>query len=261
MIFPIRVNPPASFSLLIVLNVSLLLSSVQAQNVKQTLTVAAASDLSPLEPLLRQGFPDADVTFTFSSSGVLARQIENGAPYDVFLSANESFMNQLIKRNKVLKEEVQVYAIGRIGLWAKSGAIRKLADLDQPAVRVIAVANPQLAPYGQAAMAALTKAGLLEKVKDKLVFGENIRQAQQFAETGNADCAILSWSLIYDKGGYLIPDDQHPAIRQVAAPIRQKGRNTKLAENFIRFLQSEAGRAIFARHGFNLLPPPPSLRR
>ena len=170
-------------------------------------------------------------------------------------------MQQLVKKNKVVKEEIQVYAIGRIGLWAKSGAIRKLQDLDQPAVRVIAVANPQLAPFGYAAMAALQKSRLLPAVKDKLVFGENIRQAQQFAETGNADCAILSWSLIFNKGGYLIPDDLHPAIRQVAAPIRQKGKNTKLADEFIQFLQSQVGRSIFARNGYNLMPAAPSLRR
>lgn len=237
------------------------MSTVLSQNVRPTLTIAAASDLSPLEPLFKESFPLADLVFTFSSSGVLARQIENGAPYDLFLSANEEFLAQLVKKNKVVKEEIQIYAIGRIGLWAKSGAIRKMADLDQPAVRVIAVANPQLAPYGQAAIAAMAKTRILDKVKDKLVYGENIRQAQQFAETGNADCAILSWSLIYNKGGYLIPDNLHPAIRQVAAPIRQKGKNTKLAESFIQFLQSQVGRSIFAQHGFNLLPAPPSLRR
>jgi len=256
-----RVNPPASFSLLLLLNVSLLLSTVEAQNVRPTLTIAAASDLSPLEPLFKEAFTLADLVFTFSSSGVLARQIENGAPYDLFLSANEEFLNQLVKKNKVVKEDIQIYAIGRIGLWAKSGAIRKMADLDQPAVRIIAVANPQLAPYGQAAMAAMAKTRILDNVKDKLVYGENIRQTQQFAETGNADCAILSWSLIYNKGGYLIPDNLHPAIRQVAAPIRQKGKNIKLADSFIQFLQSPVGRSIFAQHGFNLLPAPPSLRR
>ena len=93
------------------------------------------------------------------------------------------------------------------------------------------------------------------------MYGENIRQAQQYAETGNADCAILSWSLIYNKGGYLISDELHPAIRQVAAPIRRKGANIKLADSFIQFLQSQVGRSIFATHGFNLLPAPPSLRR
>lgn len=80
-------------------------------------------------------------------------------------------------------------------------------------------------------------------------------------KTGNADCAILSWSLIFNKGGYLIPDDLHPAIRQVAAPIRQKGKNTKLADEFIQFLQSQVGRSIFARNGYNLMPAAPSLRR
>ena len=261
MIFPICINPPASISLLLVLNLSVVLSSVAAQNSKPSLTIAAASDLSPLEPLFREAFPYADLTFTFSSSGVLATQILNGAPYDVFLSASEDFLLPLVKKNKVIREEIQIYAIGRIGLWAKSGAIRKLQDLDQPAVRIIAVANPQLAPYGAAAIAALHKTKLFEAVKDKLVYGENIRQAQQYAETGNADCAILSWSLIYNKGGYLISDELHPAIRQVAAPIRRKGGNPKLADCFIQFLQSQVGRSIFATHGFNLLPAPPSLRR
>jgi molybdate transport system substrate-binding protein len=225
------------------------------------LTVAAASDLGPLEGVLREGFPGAELTFSFASSGVLARQIEAGAPFDVFLSANEEFMNQLVKKGKVEKEAVQVYGIGRIGLWAKSGAIRTLQDLDQPAVRVVSIANPQLAPYGMAAVAALRKAELLPKLQQKLVYGENVRQALQFAETGNAEAGIVAWSLIYDKGGYLIPDDLHPAIRQVAAPVRRKGGNLKLSESFVQFLLSEAGRSIFATHGFNLLPGAPTLKR
>lgn len=253
-----RLNPPASLSLLLVLNMSVLLSSLQGQN---TLTVAAASDLSPLEGVLREAFPEIGFNFTFASSGVLARQIENGAPFDVYLSASEEFMNQLVKKRKVVKEEVQVYAIGRLGLWSKSGAVRTLNDLTQPGVKLIAVANPQLAPYGAAAVAAIRKAGLYERVQPMLVYGENIRQTQQFVETGNAEVGILAWSMIFDKGGYLIPDDLHPPIRQVVAPIRRKGGNLKLAEQFIQALLSEKGRSIFARHGFNLLPPPPSLRR
>lgn len=191
---------------------------------------------------------------------MLAKQIENGAPFDLFLSAGEEFLVPLVKKNRVAREEIQVYAIGRIGLFSKSGAVRKLPDLLQPGVRVVAVANPQLAPYGAAAVAAIQKAGLYAQLKDRLVFGENIRQAQQFVDTGNADAAILSWSLIYDKGGYLIPDEFHPAIRQVAAPIRRKGSNLKLADAFIQFLQSPVGRSIFAQHGFNLLPAAPSLK-
>jgi molybdate transport system substrate-binding protein len=241
------------------------LSSFLAQNSyaqeRPTLTIAAASDLSPLEGEFKRAFPTADLTFSFASSGVLARQIEAGAPFDVYLAANEDFMGQLVKKGKIEKEAIQVYAIGRIGLWAKSGIIRTLKDLDQEGVRVISVANPKLAPYGAAAVAALQKAGLLPKLQQKLVYGENIRQALQFAETGNADAGIISWSLIYNKGGYLIPDDMHPAIRQVAAPVRRKGGDRKLAESFVQFLLSEVGRSIFATHGFNLLPGAPSLRR
>lgn len=191
---------------------------------------------------------------------MLARQIENGAPFDLFLSASEEIMGQLVKKNKVDKDAIQVYAIGRIGLYSKSGAVRTLADLKQPGVKVIAVANPQLAPYGAAALASLARARLLEDLKGNLVMAENIRQALQFVETGNAQVGILSWSLIFDKGGYLIPEDLHPAIRQVAAPVRLKGKKPTLAEEFIRALLSKEGRSLFALHGFNLMPPPPSLR-
>ncbi len=260
MIFPMRLNPPALFSLILVLNLSASLSSLLAQDSRPKLTIAAASDLSPLEPLFREGFPQADLTFSFAASGVLATQIENGAPFDLFLSADEDFLQRLVKSRKVVREEIQIYAIGRIGLWAKSGAVRTLGDLTQDAVRTIAVANPETAPYGRAAIAALTRAGIFEQIKPKLVYGQNIRQAFQFAETGNATCGILSWSLIYDKGGYLIPDNLHPPIRHAAAPLRRKGQSTKLAEAFIEFLQSDAGRSIFARHGFNLLPARPTLR-
>jgi molybdate transport system substrate-binding protein len=225
------------------------------------LTIAAAADLSRLEAPMREGFPLADLTFSFGSSGILARQIEAGAPFDVYLAANEEFMGQLVKKGKVEKEAIQVYAIGRIGLWGKSGAVRTLQALDQDGVRAIAIANPQHAPYGMAAIATMQKLGLLPKLQSKLVFGENIRQTLQFAETGNAEVGIIAWSLIYDKGGYMIPDDLHPAIRQVAAPIRRKGSDRKLAESFIQFLLSEAGRSMFATRGFNLLPGAPSLRR
>ncbi len=234
------------------------MSSLEAQN---SLTIAAASDLSPLEPYLKEAFPGGQLTFTFASSGVLARQIENGAPFDVYLSASEEYMNQLVKRRKVIKEEIQIYAIGRIGLWGKAGSVKTLKDLTQPGIKVVAIANPQLAPYGAAALSALQKAGMYPAVQPMLVYGENVRQALQYVETGNAEVGILAWSLIFDKGGYLIPDDLHPAIRQVAAPVQRKGGNAKGAEAFIQFLLSPVGRGIFARHGFNLLPPPPKLRR
>jgi molybdate transport system substrate-binding protein len=244
---------------------SVLLSSLSAgishAQDRPKLTIAAASDLSPLESKFREAFPSAELTFSFAASGVLARHIENGAPFDVFMSASEEFMNQLAKKGRVDKDAIQVYAIGRIGLWSKSGLVRTLRDLEANETRVVAVANPQLAPYGAAAVAALQKSGLLPKLQPKLVYAENIRQAFQFAETGNADAAILSWSLVYDRGGVLIPDDLHHPVRQVAAPVRRKGGNLKLAEGFVQFLLSDAGRAIFAQHGFNLLPGAPSLRR
>lgn len=262
MIFPMMSSsPPAMLSLFLLLNVSVLLSRASAQDLRPVLTIAAASDLSGLVKEFERGFPEANLTFSFGASGALARQIEAGAPFDLFLSANEAMMEPLVKKGKIDKDAVQVYAIGRIALWSKSGLVKSFADLGRPEVKFIALANPQTAPYGMAGRQALERAGVLPAMESKLVFAESIRQAMQFAETGNADAAVLSWSFVFDKGGILIDDRLHAPLRQVAAPVRRKGGNPKLAERFVQFLLSPAGRAIFAQNGFNLLPGAPTLRR
>jgi molybdate transport system substrate-binding protein len=262
MIFPMMFsNPPATLSLVLLLNLSVFLSSASAQDLRPTLTIAAASDLSGLAKEFERGFPEANLIFSFGASGALARQIEAGAPFDLFLCANDAMMEPLVKKGKIDKDAQQVYAIGRIALWSKTGAVRTFADLRRPEVKLIALANPQTAPYGMAGKQALERAGLLPELESKLVYAESIRQTMQFAETGNADAAVLSWSFVFDKGGILIDDRLHAPLRQVAAPVRRKGGNAKLAERFIQFLLSPAGRSIFAQNGFNLLPGAPTLRR
>ncbi len=235
-------------------NLSDSLSSLRAQD---PLLVAAASDLAPLLPLWQDQFP-GKISFTFGSSGMLARQIENGAPFDLFLSADEAQLDTLLKRNKVNPDSRQIYAIGRLALWSKSGQFKDLRDL--PRAAKISLANPLHAPYGRAAKEALEKAGLWSQLQDQLVLAENVRQAFQFADSGNADVCLVAYSLVFDRGGVLIPDDLHRPLRQIGVVVN-KSKRRKEAAAFLDFLISAQGRSIFATHGFNLMPAAPSLRR
>lgn len=221
------------------------------------LLIAAASDLAPIDAELKAGY-GKPVTITYGASGLLARQIENGAPFDLLLSADDLVVEPLVKKGRLEGDTRRIYALGRIAIWSKSGAIRSLDEL--PKARVIALANPAHAPYGRAAEQALDKSGLLAKVKDRLVLAENVRQAYQFAESGNADVCITAWSLVYDKNGVIIPESLHQPLRQVGA-INRKTKRHKEATAFLDFLVSDDARSLFATHGFNLLPAPPRLKR
>jgi len=241
-------------STILLLNFSVLLSSVAA-HAKSEILVGAAADLQPLEPELTRAFSSAtgaSVRFTFGSSGNLAQQIGHGAPYDVYLSANEGFVTRLADSGHLLKDSVQVYAQGRIGLWSKGGRIRSLSELAQPAVRHISIANPEHAPYGVAAREVLKNQGLWEKLTSKIVYGENVQQAFQYAETGNADAAIIAWSLVANKGGILLPAAWHAPIRQ-AGGVVASSKNVPLARRFVEFLAGPQGRAVLTRFGFD--PP------
>ena len=215
------------------------------------LLVAAASDLAELQQPLAQAFRRAtglEVRFTTGSSGMLARQIENGAPFDVYLSANEQFVRDLAARGQILPSSVTLYARGRLGLWSQPPALRDLDGLKASRIRRIAIANPAHAPYGLAAQQALEKAGLWTALKDKVVFGENVRQAWEFASSGNADAVITSWTLVHDRGGLLLPETLHAPIRQ-AGGIVASSPNPTAAHRFLDFLRTPEARAIFARHG------------
>lgn len=215
------------------------------------LLVAAAADLTPLQSALTDGFhraAGANVRFTFASSGQLSQQIDNGAPYDVFLSANEKFATDGARAGYLDAASVRTYALGRIALWSRAGNIRTLDQLKDASVLHIAIANPEFAPYGVAARQALEKSGLWSTLQSKILYGENIRQTLQYAETGNADAAIVAWSLVYDRGGILLPADLHQPIRQAAAVVRSS-KQPVLAGRFLDFLASPAGHAILQSHG------------
>jgi molybdate transport system substrate-binding protein len=206
--------------------------------------VAAASDLAPLEPELKKVLPECRFRFSFGSSGALARQIEAGADFDVYLAASRSFVDQLVRGGNADSAQVVPYARGRIALWSRSGL--KWQDLRR--ADRIAIANPALAPYGLAAKQALQKQGLWEAVRRKIVFGENIRQAWQFAETGNVDAGIVSWSLVYQKGGQLLPESWHAPIEQTGV-IPKRSAHPADARRFLDALVSAAGQKMLSSHG------------
>jgi len=224
----------------------------------QPLLVAAAADVAPLETKLKQGFAAAgggSAQFVFGASGMLARQIESGAPYDVFLSADERLVQGLAAQGKLARGSVVVYATGRLGLWSAHQAVpANLAGLLDAKYRMVAVANPEHAPYGAAARVLLERAGLWSRLQPRIVLAENVRQAFEFASTGNADAVITSWTLLWNQpGAKLLPADSHPPIRQSGGVVAGTSKEAR-ARAFLRFLLSPAGQAIL--HSGGLFAPP-----
>ncbi len=214
------------------------------------LLVAAASDLAPFAPAFEKAFPTAKVRFTIASSGSLARQIENGAPYDVFLSANEQYVRDLAAKGYIDPATIVIYASGRLGLWSADGSIRSFDDLTKPGVKHIAIPNPEFAPYGIAAKKALETRGLWKQLEPKIVYGENVRQALQFAESRNADAVITSWTLLKDRG-VLVPAEWHDPIRQAGAMVKTSSHPA--AKAFLHFLLSAEAKRIL--DSGSLFPP------
>jgi len=245
----------ARISTFLLLNLSgLLSSSVHPAFAKDPceILVAAAADLARTQIELSDSFAKTGgcrVRFALGASGMLARQIENGAPYDVYLSANEAFVRQLQERGRLLPESIREYARGRLGLWSSGGRYGTLPELLAPAVRHLSLANPSHAPYGMAARECLQKQGLWDKLASKVVYGENVQQALQYAETGNAEATVTAWPLVHDRSGVLLPSACHTPIRQVGGVVSGT-RQATAAHRFLAFLAGEKGRAILRRHGF-----------
>ena len=218
------------------------------------LTVAAASDLTSVEPELGSAFqksqPQTQVRFVTAASAILTQQIENGAPYDVFMSANSAFIDRLASNRRIDSASVVIYAIGRVGILWRDGKHHNFNDLRQGSVRFVALPNPKLAPYGVAAQQALERAGLWQSVSQKVVYGENVRQALQLVESGNADVVLTSASLLQGKNFDLIPSDWHAPITQKAG-ILTSSPNEPAAREFLRYLTTPTAQAIFARFGFS----------
>lgn len=228
-------------------------------------TVAAASDLKFALEEIAAAFTAASgksVKLAFGSSGNFARQIRQGAPFEMFLSADESFVASL-NREGFARDEGELYAVGRIVFFVPAGsalepdptlAALKTA-LDRGRVRRFAIANPEHAPYGRAAREALEATGLWASIEKRLVLGENVSQAAQFATSGGADGGIFAYSLALSPavgrlGRYvLIPESMHQPLRQRMVLLKGAG---KTAEAFFAFVKGAEARRIFDRYGFAL---------
>jgi molybdate transport system substrate-binding protein len=232
----------------------------QRQSEATKLTVFAASDLAFALREVVASFEratGATVTLAIGSTGLFAQQIEAGAPADVFFAANQSFIDHLSAKGVVIKETRTLYAQGRIVLaTARSTGTKltELRELAEPRVRRVAIAHPKHAPYGKAAEEALRAAGVWERIKAKLVYGENIRQALQFIQTGAAEAGIVALSVanVPEIDWVAIDPALHQPLNQSAAVVRQS-RVPELALAFIQFVNGPEGRLIMKRYGF-LLP-------
>jgi molybdate transport system substrate-binding protein len=240
----------------------LLLSSSFAT--AQEITVAAAADMSAALPQLVDAYTKKTghtVKLSFGASGNLTNQIRNGAPFDVFLSADEDYPQQLIAEGLASKDTLYRYAVGRLVLWVPSDSPLDLSKLGikallDPSVKKISIANPATAPYGRAA-ATLRHFGIYDQVSSRLVVGENISQAAQFVESGNAQAGLIALShalapAMKDKGRYwTVPLDAYPTLNQ-AAVVLSKSKQQDAARKFLEFLRSPEAASLLRSYGFSL---------
>lgn len=226
----------------------------------QQITVAAASSLRPTLDDLADAYmsenPGHQVQIIYGSSGRLMAQIINGAPFDVFMSADMEFPQNLFEQEMAVSAPV-VYGLGRIVLWSAhlNAAQMQLQDLADASIRRIAIAQPTVAPYGQRAQEAMTAAGVWDKLQSRLVFAENISQVAQMIESGAADIGIVALSLaiqpaLAERGYYLIDASQHRPLEQGFVVTRRAAQNP-VAEKFSVFLVSQTAREILQANGFD----------
>lgn len=238
----------------------------------QDLRVAAAADLSTVMPKLTATFEKetgTHLSVSLGSSGNFFAEIKNGAPFDVFLSADKSYPQKLQQFGFVDADSPLIYARGKLVLWIpKSSSLHFPANQDgvligdlnalaQAQVRHIAIASPDHAPYGRAGVAALDHYGIFDKVKDRLIYGENISQTAQFAESGNADAALIALSTALTdpmrKAGtfVLLPQESYSPLEQQAAVVKTS-KNKDQARRFVHFLRSAEAQAAFRQAGFEV---------
>lgn len=250
-----------AFFLTLVLAISACKDRPSNTNRSQDLTVAAAADLTAAFEEIGREFESVHktkVVFVFGSTGLLTRQIENGAPMDLFAAAHVSYIDQLEQQGLIVSGTKAIYARGRITLWTTADSnlrLQGIADLARPEVTRVAIANPDHAPYGLAARQALESAGIWDGVKPKLVYGDNIRQTLQYAETGNVEVAIVALSLSTQSRGRwtLIPEELHQPIDQALAIIKTTN-NEQAARAFAAFVNGSQGRSILQKYGFSFPP-------
>lgn len=237
----------------------------------QQITVAAAADLSHALPEIAARYKNQtgqEVKLTFGASGNLTTQIRNGAPFDIFFSADEDYPNQLIDAGLADKSTLYQYAVGRLVLWVPNDSPLDLSKLGiqallDPTVKKISIANPQHAPYGRAAEGALRHFGIYDQISSRLILGENVSQAAQFVESGNAQAGLIALShalapAMKTKGRYwTVPLGTYPTLNQ-AAILLSHSKQQGAARKFLEFVRSREVSSLLESYGFSLPAEPPS---
>lgn len=220
----------------------------------RTLTVAAAANLTEAFDEIGRAFTEesgVEVTFSYGSTATLARQIENGAPMDLFASADTEHVDALVKSGHILSETRAVYAKGILAMWSPSDKVREMADLALPEVKFVAIAQPELAPYGKAAVEALRTANLWDRVQPKLVYANSVSHAKQLASTGNAEAAFTAYSLVFKEAGTVkrVDPKLYSPIEQALGVVAGSPHEAE-ARAFAAFVLGPRGRSILAQNGY-----------
>lgn len=226
--------------------------------------IAAAANLVYVLEELNAAFQsqrrDVKLTVAIGASGNLVAQIQHGAPFDVFLSADVEHPKSLIARDAAESKSLMTFAVGRLVLWTVKPGMELesfASTVKNPAVRRIALANTETAPYGAAAKQALQRAGVAEEIREKLVFGENITQTAQFVETGNADVGLVALSLVLSstlrtRGKWIpVPEELYSPILQ-GAVLTRRGAMNVTAVRYLDFLRSAEAQSILERFGYSV---------
>jgi molybdate transport system substrate-binding protein len=245
----------------------LLVLLISAACAAEELSVAAAADLNfALKEIAQRYHVDTGDTLklSFGSSGNFFVQLQNGAPFDVFLSADIAYPEKLAQAGLADPQTLSPYAVGKIVLWvpkaSKLDLKKGMAVLLDPSISKLAIANPAHAPYGRAAEEALKKSDLHGRVQSKLVLGENIAQAAQFVQTGNAEIGIIAESLalspaMKEAGRFVeVPENLYAPIRQGAVVLKSSP-HTNAAKAFLDYLKRPAAQQIMEKYGFSLPRP------
>jgi molybdate transport system substrate-binding protein len=232
--------------------------------VAEEITIAAASDLNFAFREIAAEYEKSSgnqVRLTLGSSGNFFAQIQNGAPFDLYFSADIAYPRKLEEAGLTVPGSLYQYAVGRIVLWTGKESHLDLSKgleiLREPTVKKIAIANPKHAPYGRAAVAAMEYFKVYDQVKEKLILGENISQAAQFIESGACDIGIIALSLaiapvMKSKGAHWeVPTEAHPALEQ-GAVILKSSKQQESAKQFLEFIKGPQGQEIMKRYGFTL---------
>ena len=235
--------------------------------VAEEITIAAASDLNFAFREIATEYENSTgnhVRLTLGSSGNFFAQIQNGAPFDLYFSADISYPKKLEEAGLVVPGSLYPYAVGRIVLWVGKDLPLDLSKgleiLREPTIKKIAIANPKHAPYGRAAVAAMEYFKVYDQVKDKLILGENISQAAQFIESGACDIGIIALSLavapaMKSKGTYWeVPAEAHPPLEQGAVLVKQS-KHQEAARQFLDFVKGPNGQETMKRYGFVISSP------